>query len=86
VIVLRVVAVVFACPLGWLGARATPAPLQPLLCRAETLVEDYDPARLRQAEDRVRHLGPAARLEACSPGRGCRTLSEWRTVVTFKEE
>jgi hypothetical protein len=62
---LRVVAIVWACPGGWLGARTIPAAVQPLLCAPTALVEDYDPAQRRQAEDRARELGAGARLEAC---------------------
>jgi hypothetical protein len=82
---LRVVAIVWACPGGWLGARAIPAAAQPLLCAPLALVEDYDPAQRRQAEDRVRHLGAGARLEECRLGRGCIKISDWRTIVEFKE-
>jgi hypothetical protein len=83
VITLRVVAIVFSCPFDWFGIRATPAALRPLVCSPVALAEDYDPAQRRRAEDRVRQLGAGARLEECRLGRGCRTLSTWRTEVTF---
>jgi hypothetical protein len=80
---LRVAAIVWGCPGGWLGARAIPAALQPLVCAPAAMVEDYDPAQRRRAEDRVRQLGGGARLEECRLGRGCRTISIWHLEVTW---
>jgi hypothetical protein len=74
---LRVVAIVWACPGGWLGARTIPAAVQPLLCAPTALVEDYDPAQRRQAEDRVRaSLAPARALR---PARSAAAASSFRT-------
>lgn len=72
-----------ACPGGFLG-RFIPRPLRPVLCNERREYIVYDPARRREAEERVQKAGPGATLEACRPGRGCEQLDEWTTIVTFK--
>jgi hypothetical protein len=82
---LRVVALVVQCPGGPFGFWIIPERYRPL-CPQALVIEDYDPGQRRRAEDRVRQLGAGARLEECRLGRDCRTLSDWRTVVQFKED
>jgi len=67
-------------------AAAHPAMAAIGLCRAETRVEHFDPARLELAKRRARELGAGAELKACRGVRCSDNLAQWNTELTFKGE
>lgn len=82
---LLVIWTAWACPGGHWFTPAWPAKLRPLICAPQARYELYDPARAATARARVASLGADAALYTCR-GLRCRgPISDWNTVVTFKE-
>lgn len=69
----------WACPGGWLGSKAIPAPVRPFVCAASPAFAVLD--REERAVALVRAEGPGARLWRCRGFRCVETSLTWRTVL-----